>query len=71
MPTANTTPHRATPEAPSHGADRPRCRWIKVSVDEDLFHHLHIVAAQSRMRITPFLRLYLAEAKPFQELFRR
>jgi len=72
MPTATPTPNQATPETSTHqAATRSRRRWIKVSVDEDLFHHLHIVAAQSRMRITPFLRRYLALAEPFQELFRR
>ena len=71
MPTANPKPHRATPETSNHRPDASRRRWVKVSVNEDLYHHLHIVAAQSRMRITPYLRRYLAEAEPFQELFRR
>ncbi len=71
MPTVTPKPCRATPETSNHRADASHRRWIKVSVDEDLFHHLHIVAAQSRMRITPFLRRYLAEAEPYQELFRR
>jgi hypothetical protein len=71
MPTVNPMPNVATPETPNHRPDASRRRWIKVDVDEDLFHHLHVAAAQSRMRITPFLRRYLAEAEPYQELFRR
>ncbi len=79
----NATTHDDSPAAPNHTSSTtrtvnpnhtaapPRHRWVKVSVDEDLFHHLHIVAAQSRMRITPYLRRYLAEAEPFQEVFRR
>ena len=39
-------------------------RWIKVDVDEEVFVSLHQKAAESRMRIMPYLRLFLAEARP-------
>lgn len=38
-------------------------RWVKVDVDEDVFVSLHMRAAESRMRIMPYLRLFLAEAR--------
>jgi hypothetical protein len=53
-------PHQATPETSNHRPDASRRRWIKVDVDEDLYHPLHIAAAQSRMRITPFQTLILS-----------
>ena len=49
----------------AHDPEGAKRRWLKLSVDEDLFHHVHIVAAQSRMRLTPYLRAYLALAEPF------
>jgi len=42
-----------------------RRRWVKLAVDESLFEHLHIVAAKSGMRITPYLRKHLEGALPF------
>lgn len=57
-------PNQAIPETSQIPAAPSRPRWIKISVDDELFHHLHIVAAQSRMRLTPYLRRYLAAAQP-------
>ena len=42
-----------------------RRRWVKLAVDESLFEHLHIAAAKSGLRITPYLRRHLAKAQPF------
>ncbi len=42
-----------------------RRRWVKLAVDESLFEHLHIAAAKSGMRITPYLRKHLEGALPF------
>lgn len=41
-----------------------RRRWIKVDVEPEVFDDLHLKAAQSRMRIQPYLRRYLSEARP-------
>jgi hypothetical protein len=46
-------------------AELKRRRWVKLAVDESLFEHLHIAAAKSGLRITPFLRMHLAKAQPF------
>lgn len=51
------------PRAANPGHDARR--WVKLSVDESLFEHLHIAAAKSGLRITPFLRKHLANAQPF------
>jgi hypothetical protein len=62
---SNSLPdHDTVPVLPSPIAVR---RWVKVSVDEDVFHQLHIAAAESRMRLAHFLRKVLAEARPYQE----
>lgn len=42
-----------------------RRRWIKVDVEPEVFDDLHLKAAQSRMRIQPYLRRYLSEARPY------
>jgi hypothetical protein len=42
---------------------KPRRRWVKVDVDEEVFVSLHQKAAESRMRIMPYLRMFLAEAR--------
>ena len=42
---------------------KPKRRWVKVDVDEEVFVRLHQRAAESRMRIQPYLRLFLAEAR--------
>lgn len=42
-----------------------RRRWIKVDVEPEVFDDLHLKAAQSRMRIQPYLRRYLSEAQPY------
>ena len=47
------------------GAEPVRRRWVKLAVDESLFEHLHIAAAKSGMRITPYLRKHLEGALPF------
>ncbi len=41
-----------------------RRRWVKVDVEESVFIRLHMNAAESRMRIQPYLRRWLAEARP-------
>lgn len=46
----------------------PGKRNIRVVVTEEVFVDLHDAAVQSRMRIQPFLRRILAEAKPFPVL---
>ena len=55
------------PEAQSQQSGKARRRWVKVDVEEEVFDSLHLMAAQSRMRIQPFLRRYLAEACPYSE----
>ena len=50
------------PEALSQQTGKTRRRWVKVDVDEQVFDSLHLMAAQSRMRIQPYLRRFLAEA---------
>jgi hypothetical protein len=47
------------------GHDQRR-RWVKVDVPEETFVLLHDMAAQSRMRIQPYLRRFLQEAWPYQ-----
>ena len=42
---------------------KPKRRWVKVDVDEEVFVSLHQRAAESRMRIQPYLRLFLADAR--------
>lgn len=42
-----------------------RRRWIKVDVEPEVFDDLHLKAAQSRMRIQPYLRRYLSEAQSY------
>ncbi len=56
----------SSPSNPSTAANTPRRRWVKVDVTEETFDHLHLVAAQSRMRIQPYLRRFLAEAYPYE-----
>ena len=50
------------PEAQSKSSGKPRRRWVKVDVEEEVFDSLHLMAAESRMRIQPYLRRFLAEA---------
>ena len=53
------------PEAQSRHSGKTRRRWVKVDVEEEVFDSLHLMAAQSRMRIQPYLRRFLAEACPY------
>lgn len=62
----NSQPIKSSPSIPSTAANKPRRRWVKVDVSEETFDHLHLVAAQSRMRIQPYLRRFLAEAHVFE-----
>lgn len=57
---------QTSPSSPSTAANKPRRRWVKVDVSEETFDHLHLVAAQSRMRIQPYLRRFLSEARPYE-----
>lgn len=47
-----------------HEAEKGHGRWVKVLVSEETFLHVHDMANQSRMRLTPYLRTVLAEARP-------
>ncbi len=49
------------PESAPQATEKRR-RWIKVDVAPEVFDDLHLKAAQSRMRIQPYLRRYLSEA---------
>lgn len=57
-------------ERGSHATDlvttRPRRRYVKVDVPEDVFLHLHDMANESRMRFLPYLRRFLQEAWPYR-----
>lgn len=44
---------------------RPRRRYIKVDVSEEVFVLVHDMANKSRMRLLPYLRRYLEECCPF------
>lgn len=44
-------------------SEAPRQRWIKVGVPESVFYRLHELAAQSNMRLTPYLVRLLSEAQ--------
>ena len=55
------------PDARSTTSIKTRRRWIKVDVEEDVFVSLHLMAAESRMRIQPYLRKFLAEAHSYPE----
>lgn len=56
----------AVPDASLNNSKvHPRRRWVKVDVPEDVFDSLHQMAAQSRMRVQPYLRRFLAEAWPY------
>ena len=54
-----------SPESAPVICGKPRRRWVKVDVDEAIFVSLHLRAAESRMRIQPYLRRYLAEAQAY------
>lgn len=56
---------QASASSPDLRPERAARRWVKLSVDESLFEHLHIAAAKSGLRITPYLRRHLAQAQPF------
>jgi len=64
----NSQSIESSPSSPSTAANKARRRWVKVDVSEETFDHLHLVAAQSRMRIQPYLRRFLAEAQVFDSL---
>lgn len=54
------------PTVPGERAEaKQRMRWVKVDVSQETFDLLHDAANASRMRIIPFLRRYLSQAKPF------
>lgn len=55
------------PEAQPRNSGKPRRRWVKVDVEEEIFDSLHLMAAESRMRIQPYLRRFLAEAWSYSE----
>ena len=55
------------PENQSRPNGKPRRRWVKVDVDEESFQNLHLMAAHSLMRIQPYLRRFLAEARPYPD----
>lgn len=55
------------PEAQPRISGKTRRRWVKVDVEEEVFDSLHLMAAESRMRIQPYLRRFLAEAWPYTE----
>ncbi len=44
---------------------KPRRRYIKVDVSEDVFIHVHDMANKSRMRLLPYLRRFLEDCCPF------
>lgn len=50
----------------SEAKAEPRRRYIKVDVAETTFIHVHDMANASRMRLLPYLRLYLKNAHTFQ-----
>ena len=52
----------SSPEAQQNTSGKTRRRWVKVDVEEEVFNSLHLMAAESRMRIQPYLRRFLAEA---------
>lgn len=52
-------------EVKMKASGKSRRRWVKVDVEEEVFNALHLLAAESRMRIQPFLRRYLAEARSY------
>ena len=52
----------SSPEAQPNTSGKTRRRWVKVDVEEEVFDSLHLMAAESRMRIQPYLRRFLAEA---------
>jgi len=52
------------PESAPRTTEKRR-RWIKVDVEPEVFDDLHLKAAQSRMRIQPYLRRYLTEARSY------
>ena len=55
----------SSPEAQQNTSGKTRRRWVKVDVEEEVFDSLHLMAAESRMRIQPYLRRFLAEAWPY------
>ncbi len=59
MSTSIPVPHAAQPTTAK------RRRWIKVDVESEVFDDLHLKAAQSRMRIQPYLRRCLSEAESY------
>lgn len=61
----SVTSPQASASSPALRPERAARRWVKLSVDESLFEHLHIAAAKSGLRITPYLRKHLAKAQPF------
>ncbi len=50
---------------PAQPTTAKRRRWIKVDVESEVFDDLHLKAAQSRMRIQPYLRRCLSEAPSY------
>lgn len=59
-------PTTDSPESIIQSPTLSRRRWIKLAVDEELFEQLHVAAARSRMRITPYLRWHLAQARAIE-----
>jgi hypothetical protein len=58
------SPSIPVPESAPRTTEKRR-RWIKVDVEPEVFDDLHLKAAQSRMRIQPYLRRCLSEARPY------
>lgn len=63
-PTAPTPAEPPVPEKEKYRTPMGQ-RNIRVLVSEQVFVHLHDMAVQSRMRFQPYLRRWLAEARPF------
>jgi hypothetical protein len=55
----------ASESTTTQAVTRPRRRYIKVDVSEEVFVLVHDMANKSRMRLLPYLRRYLEEYCPF------
>lgn len=62
MSESTTIPHVTTANPT---VAKPRRRYIKVDVSEEVFVHVHDMANKSRMRLLPFLRRTLEDACSF------
>ena len=62
-PQATMTP--GTNQVDPQSVAKPRRRYIKVDVSEEVFVHVHDMANKSRMRLLPYLRRFLEDCCPF------